>query len=690
MEETPAITPPRKKSTLRRLARICGVSAGLIAGLVFITPFVLSAEFFRKKIEEAASDALGVPVQLEDYSLSWFSGFTMDGLSVPNPDGFPQHEPLLELRSMRGDLSLLQLVRGRVDLSGTVEGLEIRVHQKADGTTNLESLADFQIDVDQRDRRDMIGSRSDWSGLDALRLDLNLRDALVEISHEEQGVLESLRKLNGTISKEFGDADLRLAMDAEIHRTDVQNEPGRVQLTVDVDTTGQRPMEIDLDTNGLDLQRYRPLIAMVMPPGQITTLEGVVSGTLRGHYDYESKVSLNGSLTVEHPVFAGAASAGVELRAPRWVINPHLEIELSEDRGSPPRLAAEGTFLDLDFMNVAGMPSEDLRGGLGLTFNVDLDALRALSDFLPAGLETEEGSLQGLLLVTPQAGSERLFDLVSVSARGSLDLPRLRSDALSLSGFRADFSLAQGIVQLETQEGRLNSGTIGLRARADLLGRREVPLSVDLLWEDGKVGSQAVTVLRYFVPLFAGLADVAQLDFESRIDAELHISGPAMPREDEPVLAWLDRWQGSGELHLTGGSFAPAPDLQALLAVTGNEGKLEVDELETTFTIASGYVTTALMELESKGRRYGIAGRTSLAGEIDYSIDLTKMLEGHGTGDRIREALGNQPLRAHLRGHLDRPELGMPDISQSLQSVLENAARSALEKGLKDLLKKIR
>ena len=44
----------------------------------------------------------------------------------------------------------------------------------------------------------------------------------------------------------------------------------------------------------------------------------------------------------------------------------------------------------------------------------------------------------------------------------------------------------------------------------------------------------------------------------------------------------------------------------------------------------------------------------------------------------------------HLTGDLDRPVLGMPDLSKLLESTLEGAARNALEKGIQDLLKKIR
>ena len=236
MEETFVTTPSplRRKSTLRRLVKITCICTSLMALLVLMIPTILSADVFRRNLEEELGRELGVEVRLENYSLSWFSGLTVEGVHVPNPSGFPQEEPLLELRSMRGDISFVQLLRGRLALSGTVEGLEVRIHQNANGLTNLEMLTGIEIDVDEPDIGRSGSSGPDFSGLDRLRLDLNLVDALVEISHDEEGILESLRHVNSSIHKEFGDGDVRVTMDAEIHRPMLPGAAGRVQVTVDV------------------------------------------------------------------------------------------------------------------------------------------------------------------------------------------------------------------------------------------------------------------------------------------------------------------------------------------------------------------------------------------------------------------------------------------------------------------------
>ncbi len=422
MDETsvkgrPRPRPPRKKGPIRRLVKILAICAFLGAMVLFITPYVLSADIFRRNLEEAASRALGVQVHLEDYSLSWFSGFSMEGVSIPNPEGFSQEESLLELRSMRADISFLQLLRGRLDLSGTVDGLEIRIQQNADGITNLEKLTGQRFAMEEPRGGRVIVSRSELSGLRDLRLDLYLRDALFDFSHAERGVVESLRELNCSIGKEFGYADLRLSMDTR-----------------------------------------------------------------------------------------------------------------------------------------------------------------------------------------------------------------------------------------------------------------------------GTVTADAVRILRYAVPLLAGAEDGPGLDFRSAITSELHLAGPAIPGDGESVLEWLDRWKGNGRLLLENCSFTPAPALQSMFESAGKRARLELDYLDATFTISEGYVETTLMNLESKGRRYGLQGRTSLDGTIDYSVDLTGMLEGHRDGERIREILGDQPLRAILTGSLDEPELGMPDLTQ----LLESALQGAVQKSLKDLLKKIR
>jgi hypothetical protein len=696
MEETFVTTPSpvRRKSTLRRLLKITCICTSLLALLVLMIPTILSADVFRRNLEEELGRKLGVDVRLENYSLSWFSGLTVEGLRVPNPAGFPQDEPLLELRSMRGDISFLQLLRGRLALSGTVEGLEIRIHQDADGLTNLKMLTGIEIDVDDPDIGRSGFSGPDFSALDRLRLDLRLVDALVEISHEEEGVLESLRNVNSSINKEFGDGDVRVTMDAEIHRPMSPGAPGRVQVTVDVDTSGRRPLEIYFDSSGLDLSRYKPLLTFALAPEQITAIEGVVNGTLACRYDYHSTVSLEGSLTIEAPRLAGAMFAGMDIRADRWVINPHLDIALPQG-DDPPRLDTEGTFVDLGFGELTGISTAELqslgREGLGLRYSVDLDAVRQFGGALTGDLASEGGTLQGMLVLPLVDKLDESFDVSQLYSEGQLSLAGLEFESFRLADYRGRFQLHDGILELHTVAGAtLNSGPFQLQATADLADLTDIPLKLDLSWEQGAIRGDAVRLLRYVVPLLAGLEQGPRLDFHSTISSQLSLSGPAMPRTDEYVLEWLNRWEGTGNVHLQGGGFTPAPELQAILAATGNGARLQLDELDSSFTISNGYVETAITKLESKGRRYGLAGRTSLGGDIDYTIDVTAMLEGHRDGDRIRKALGDQPLNGALTGTLNSPELGMPDLAQLFDAVLKGVGEEALQKGILDLLKRIR
>jgi hypothetical protein len=129
------------------------------------------------------------------------------------------------------------------------------------------------------------------------------------------------------------------------------------------------------------------------------------------------------------------------------------------------------------------------------------------------------------------------------------------------------------------------------------------------------------------------------------------------------------------------------------MQLTGESGKLSFHDLSTKFRIAEGFVETSLMKLSAKGRDFGIAGRTSLAGGIDYTIDVRDVLRQHSDGRKILEYLGDTPVGAKLAGTLAAPALAMPDFGKlaedALRAGLEQEARKAIEKEAGGLLEKV-
>lgn len=695
-------TPPAADDARRRRRRrwrLFGFSLIGLAVLVVAAPHALNLGFVRRKVEAAIGESMGTEVRLGQLGFSWFAGISLGDLRIENPPDFGRERPMLTLRSLRGDVALLQLVRGRIDLSGSIDGLAVYFEQDAAGRSNLEALGGegrssggaVEIEPD-----------SDSTDLARLRLDFDLQDGLVEIRRNGE-LLESLRNLHCKLNKEFGSQILRMDLRTDLHRPDRPDHPGNLALRADVDA---QTMVVDsqLTAAGLDLSRYRPLLAAFLAPGDVTALQGLVNGTVqaraRGKGD-DQEVFLEGSLTVETPRIAGALLQGMDVQAPRWTLSPNLQIQLGRS-GSVPTVAAERFALDLGFATARGLTGAELqetlagRTGLGLGYTLDLDALAGFGGPMPAMLKGAGGRVTGRLVLPITGGAmpdfARLHEIVLADAQ--VQARRIAVAGFELADLGSTVQLRDGGFRLQTTTGTLlNAGALTLDLSADLKDLKRLPFQFGVQWRGGKLRGESASLLRYAVPLLAGLQEGADLD--GAIDLGLRLNGPALRLSGESWLQFFDTWSGDGMLALDGASVSPNQGLRDLLAaVSAGDRRLVMDRFGGAFTLAQGAVKSQLMEWEHKGRKYGLQGSTRLDGTMDWAIDLTAMLQQHKDGQKIVAALGGKPLRAGLGGTLDAPRFAMPDLAGLLQSGLQNAAGDllkekageTLQKGLEGLL----
>jgi hypothetical protein len=688
----PTTAAPRRK---RRWPKIVLGSVLLLALFVLALPSLLSLGFVQSRVRSTLADTLGVGVALQDYSIGWFSGLRIDGLQIDNPAGHPAEAKLLQLGKLEGDLSLPAAMRGRIDLRGTVEGLVVRVHQRADGSINVQKLGTPSAESSET------APSGEKLTLDNIRLDLRLIGAQIEVAHERNGVLESMRNVNAKLTKPFGGSDLKLEVDAELHGPQSSGTPGTIRLAADVDANLDRPVTVDFASSALDLARYRPLVAGFLGADQLTALAGVIEGKLDARIDVKRKhIALGGKMTLAGPHFAGPLLQGMELRAERWLFEPKLEVAMQD--GGAPQLDTGGLLIDLDFVRLTGIPAataRELTGGrpaLGAEMSLDFAKLARLGGPMPAELRDSKGTLAGKLAFAmvseafdPAHLREHFADYVNASA--SLQLDKVVVDGNELTAVDGTVTVREGKVQLVAAAG-LNGGQARIAANTDLHDMRKLPGDLKIEVQDASLQKTAVGLLRYAVPVLAGLPLDGNVDFNAKLNTTLSFAGPLLRSENESVLQWLDVWEGGGNLSLDEGAFTPAAGLAQLFQLAGESSNVAFERIHGDFKLAKGAVETSLIKLDGKAQKIGLTGRTTLAGAIDYSIDIKDLIARQQHGDKILEALGGSAPVARLAGTLDAPQLALPDLGalaqQALKGAVEEAAKEALQKNVEDQLKK--
>lgn len=688
-------TRPRRVRS-RRWKIGVGVAAFFVA-LFIAVPWFLSTEYVRSRLEAGLSDALGTGVRIEQYSLGWVSGGELGAVEVDNPPGFDPEHPAISLRGARFDVSVLSLLWGRMSVEATVEGLELRVQQKVDGSSNIEALlaGGPEVDVQMPPEREEEPSESGDPGgrqFDGLRLDIEVIDGRVDIEHEEHGLLESLRGVQVQLKKEYG-ADVRMTVSSRLHRPDSE-VAGKIDVDVDVDPSLTRPVQANLALVGIDLARYRPLLSAFVPPGDVEAFAGLLGGSTQVLFDLEANsLRTEGNLNIERPHLSGPLFSGMDIRGEHWVVSPNLLIQLA-DGDEPPVLKTEELRVDLGFLAVRGMSqstASDLSGGgaaFGMRFDVDLQALGQLGGPIPALLGEKPGRIEGSIALPVQEGAT-LADLgEDVLHRLVLD-GTVRMDGFDLHDHEVgavvgEFGLESGKIVAGLRS-EVAGGPASLSLRVNALDMETLPCEATLSWSGGQLAAASVPVVRYLVPALAG-AD-AGLDFQSGLSCEVTLRGPAIPQSDDAV-GWLGAWNGGGALNFSNAGFTPSAEIAPLFELAGSSGKLSFREISTKFTLADGFLVTDALEFTRKAKGVVLAGRTSLAGAIDYRIDLSGELQRHRDGRKVLDALGGAMPEISLGGTLDAPQLQLPDMVQGLlQGGVEKAVDNVLKKNLNKLFR---
>ena len=709
-DPTPSLapTPPRKRRWRRRLIILGGFVAalGLFAGLL---PTLLSLSVFKPHVEEALSESLGVPVTLANYRLGWAGGASIEGLTVAQPPGFPSERPLLTLERASFDIGWLGLIRGDVDIAGEVRGLNMLVYQRKDGGVNVEGLEGGDSSSSHRDPADpgkTVHVAANTT-LERLRVNLALRDITIDVVHEERGVIESIRRLQGTVDKRAGSTDFKFQLSAELAGPDASKPPGKLQVDADVDGTMQRPLEFQITSAGFDFARYRPLVDAIVGRDALAALDGVLDGTVKVRVENLETAFVSGALTVTDPHLAGTLVHGMDVRAKRWVINPNLEFALgSSDAAKTTDLS--GFSVDLGVVKLHGVPRADAnaafagnaalagRGAVGIDFEVDLQALGQFGGPVPTMLKEQAGTVRGRATLALPPGGQAPADVMKFITEAlvldaTVEVPALALGAgTALGALSLRASMVGGKIKATLAPGAtVNGGAFVLDANLDLT-QATWPATLALGVTEGQLTGAAVQLLQYAVPLFAGLAQQQHVQLDGKGTLTVQLGGPAAMAANESWLQWLNRWSGNGKVALAEGSVMPAPAFASLMQWLdpAGGGKFAFDSIATDFTLRQGAVDTGLVKLDGKAKKLQLSGSTNLDGRLDHRFDMLGLLAGHKDGDKVLAHLQGQRLGASIVGTLSSPQVALPDMQKVLLDAARAGAEAEVKKQADDLLKK--
>ena len=684
---TASPSPARPRRRWRRLLLLLFV---VLAVAVLLLPYALALPFVRGVAADRLSAQLGVPCRIEALSWSWSQGVVFAGLEIDNPPGFTTERPCLRVRSLTADpLRGLSL---RPDVH--VAGFELFVEQRADGRTNVQAIGRGTEAGDAPEAPEPSPApepapapppdRDPMSSLPAF--DLAVQEGRIEIRRDGR-LLETATAVTCRVGRAPGADRTEITAAADL-------TAGRTSLALTHGDDGNTHAE--LQTDGLDLAQWAPLVA-ALAPDRVTTLAGKAVGALTADVR-DGAIVLGGDLTVQAPRLGGPALRGMTLGGERWTLRPNVTLGRGADTVDASALA-----IDLGWFTLRGAPPPaDAPHTFAARCTLDVAALAAFGGPMPTWLEGTGASLDGELRVpTRDLPTDAEGWTQAIAATLRLSVPRLDVAGFAFTDLVANGTLRDGAFALATADGaRLDGGALVLSTEVDLRTLATLPLSAQLAWRGGRLHGGTTQVLRYAVPLLAGVPATGAA-LTGLCDVELQLTGPALRQGEQGWIAWLDAWRGSGSVGLREAAVQPTAALQPLLqplgALTpgtslGDGGRLAIDSFTAPFSFAEGAVRTTASEWLAKGKRLGLSGSVGFDGALAYDIDLSALLQGHRDGERALQALDGRLPPARIAGTLDAPKLALPDLTDVLRRVLEGAAeqrgKDVLQRALDELLKK--
>ncbi len=317
-----AVPPAAKRRKKRWWLRITGGLLLLIILLLAFAPKIASTGTVRGFVLGKINEKLNGHLTVQDWSVSWTGGLSMDGLRLLDQD----NKQILEVRRLSTQLSLIDAMRGRYNLGKTsAEGVDFDLINYKDGQTNFGRVMKAQASgtpaTPSAPSAPKEKSTNDKSS--------KLPDVQVELTSDVRGTVESEAKegeapvpalhiLSGKFSANIPNINQPINHSAEV-QAQIGSEPGTgtISLAGDMGAVSENRVDLNklsanekLTIRGLDMKAIRPFLAKLP---QARDLGGVTEGDFVLNYSGQNGV-IEGTLVTNNltagPVVASKAAAG--------------------------------------------------------------------------------------------------------------------------------------------------------------------------------------------------------------------------------------------------------------------------------------------------------------------------------------------------------------------------------------------
>jgi uncharacterized protein involved in outer membrane biogenesis len=261
---------------------------------------------------------------------------------------------------------------------------------------------------------------------------------------------------------------------------------------------------------------------------------------------------------------------------------------------------------------------------------------------------------------------------------------RIRIDSIDRGGIQLrdlqlDAKESDGWLDLEKIEAHLaGQGQISGTGRMQLKGGDA--------WQV-KLGASSVKLTDDLMPIVSSLypfAAKAEGQADGQLDASFDVRGNGLTWEAlKPSLV------GKGQVLLTGLNLPAGSVIAKLGEFAGRTpGALQVKDAGAEFGLSQGWIAFNRLSAETHEARYDLAGRVSLDGQLDLTMDLMPLVKRYGGGKTYKDVSKHvDKIPVEIKGTSASPKFGLPKAEDLLKGIVEKKAQEELG-GILDKIKK--